>query len=153
MGPAAGGIFLGGSIHEVAHAVGAGSSLSPETGDMATVAKLLRVALLAPACIAISFVSAGSGASQRLSLPLPPLFLVGFVMAALLNASGLVPPRLVEVSAPLSRFCLVTSMAAIGLTLPWRSIRAFGLKPVMLLLILSAILIALSLFYVTHRRA
>jgi uncharacterized membrane protein YadS len=44
-------------------------------------------------------------------------------------------------------------MAAIGLTLPWRSIRAFGFKPILLLLILSAILIALSLFYVTHRTA
>lgn len=151
--PAAGGIFLGGSIHEVAHAVGAGYSVSSETGDMATVAKLLRVALLAPACIAISFVSAGRGASQKLSLPLPPVFLVGFVIAAFLNASGVVPPLLLEVSAPLSRFCLVTSMAAIGLTLPWRSIRAFGLKPILLLLILSAILIALSLFYVMHRTA
>jgi uncharacterized integral membrane protein (TIGR00698 family) len=151
LGPAAGGIFLGGSIHEVAHAVGAGYSVNSETGDMATVAKLLRVALLAPACIAISFVTVGRGGSQKLSLPLPPVFLVGFVIAALLNASGVVPPLLLEVSAPLSRFCLVTSMAAIGLTLPWRSIRAFGLKPIMLLLILSAILIALSLFYVTHR--
>ena len=151
LGPAAGGIFLGGSIHEVAHAVAAGYSVNSETGDMATVAKLLRVALLAPACIAVSFASADRGTSQKLSLPLPPVFLVGFFVAAFLNASGVVPPRLLEVSAPLSRFCLVTSMAAIGLTLPWRSIRAFGLKPIVLLLILSAILIALSLLYVTHR--
>jgi uncharacterized integral membrane protein (TIGR00698 family) len=151
LGAAASGIFLGGSIHEVAHAVAAGYSVNSETGDMATVAKLLRVALLAPACIAVSFASAGRGTSQKLSLPLPPFFLVGFVVAAFLNASGVVPPRLLEVSAPLSRFCLVTSMAAIGLTLPWRSIRAFGLKPIMLLLILSAILIGLSLLYVTHR--
>ena len=151
LGPAAGGIFLGGTIHEVAHAVGAGYSVNSETGDMATVAKLLRVALLAPACLAISFVSTGSGASQKPSLPLPPIFLAGFAIAAFLNASGVVPPRLLEVSAPLSRFCLVTSMAAIGLTLPWRTIRGFGLKPIMLLLILSAILIVVSLFYVMHR--
>jgi uncharacterized membrane protein YadS len=39
LGPAAGGIFLGGSIHEVVHAVAAGYSVNPETGDMATVAK------------------------------------------------------------------------------------------------------------------
>ncbi|XSC45760.1 YeiH family protein [Bradyrhizobium sp. RDT10] len=150
LGSAAGGIFLGGSIHEVAHAVAAGYSVNPDTGDMATVAKLLRVALLAPACIAVSFIAPGSGASQKPSLPLPPAFLVGFVMAALLNASGLVPRELSQANAPLSRFCLVMSMAAIGLTLPWRSIRAFGLKPIMLLLILSAILIGLSFIYVKH---
>jgi uncharacterized integral membrane protein (TIGR00698 family) len=153
LGSAAGGIFLGGSIQEVAHAVAAGFSVNPETGDMATVAKLLRVALLAPVCIAVSFIPSVKGASVKPSLPLPPAFLVGFVVAALLNASGLVPHELSQVTTPLSRFCLVTSLAAIGLTLPWRSIRAFGLKPIILLLILSAILIGLSLIYVKYHSA
>lgn len=147
---AAGGIFLGGSIHEVAHAVAAGYSVNPETGEMTTVAKLLRVALLAPVCIAVSFIASGRGASQKPSSPLPPAFLVGFVLAALLNASGFIPRELSQVTTPLSRFCLVMSMAAIGLTLPWRSIRAFGLKPIMLLLILSATLTGLSLIYVKY---
>jgi len=150
LGSAAGGIFLGGSIHEVAHAVAAGYSVNSETGDMATVAKLLRVALLAPACIAVSFVDAGRGASPRQSLSLPPVFMIGFVVAALLNASGLVPRELSQVTTPLSRFCLVTSMAAIGLTLPWKAIRGFGLKPIILLLILSTILIGLSLTYARY---
>jgi uncharacterized integral membrane protein (TIGR00698 family) len=151
LGSAASGIFLGGTIHEVAHAVAAGYSVNPETGDMATVAKLLRVALLAPVCIGVSFIASGSGASEKPSLPLPPAFLVGFVVAALLNASGLVPRELSQLTTPLSRFCLVMSMAAIGLTLPWNSIRAFGPKPVVLLLILSAMLIGLSLIYVKYR--
>jgi len=151
LGPAAGGVFLGGSIHEVAHAVAAGYSVNSETGDMATMAKLLRVALLAPACVAVSFVTTGPLPVQRVSLPLPPVFLIGFVVAACLNASGLIPSQVAQITAPLSRFCLVTSMAAIGLTLPWKSIRAFGVKPIILLLTLSAILIGLSLIYVTHR--
>jgi len=134
----------------VAHAVAAGYSVNPETGDMATVAKLLRVALLAPACIAVSFITLGRGASQKPSLPLPPAFLIGFAVAALLNASGLIPREVSQLTTPLSRFCLVMSMAAIGLTLPWRSIRAFGLKPIMLLLTLSAILIGLSLTYAKY---
>ncbi|NOJ45943.1 YeiH family protein [Bradyrhizobium archetypum] len=148
LGSTAGGIFLGGSIHEVAHAVAAGYSVNPETGDMATVAKLFRVALLAPTCIAVPFATMGRGRSQNPSLPLPPVFLIGFVVAAMLNASGLVPRELSQVTTPLSRFCLVTSMAAIGLTLPWRSFRAFGARPIVLLLILSVILIGLSLTYV-----
>ena len=114
-------------------------------------AKLLRVALLAPACIAMSFIATGRDASQKPSLPLPPAFLMGFVVAALLNVSGLVPREISQATTALSRFCLVTSMAAIGLTLPWRSIRAFGIKPIMLLLVLSATLIGLSLMYVKYR--
>ena len=49
----AAGVFLGGTIHDVAQVVGAGYSLSQETGDTATIVKLLRVAMLLPACLAI----------------------------------------------------------------------------------------------------
>jgi len=42
------GIFLGGTIHDVAQVVGAGYSMSQETGDTATLVKLLRVAMLLP---------------------------------------------------------------------------------------------------------
>ena len=44
----AGGIFLGGTIHDVAQVVGAGYNVSKESNDMATIAKLLRVAMLLP---------------------------------------------------------------------------------------------------------
>jgi uncharacterized integral membrane protein (TIGR00698 family) len=151
LGFAAGGIFLGGSIHEVAHAVAAGYSINTETGDMATMTKLLRVALLAPACVAISLLTPAVVESRRMAIPLPPAFLVGFVGAALLNASGLVPQQISHAAPLLSRFCLVVSMVAIGMTLPWRSIREFGLRPVFLLLVLSAALLALSLLYAVYR--
>jgi len=42
------GLFLGATIHDVAQVVGAGYSVSEDTGDVATVVKLIRVTLLAP---------------------------------------------------------------------------------------------------------
>ena len=42
------GTFLGGTIHDVPQVVGAGFSMSRETGDVATIVKLLRVAMLLP---------------------------------------------------------------------------------------------------------
>ena len=42
------GVFIGGAIHDVAQVVGAGYTISPEAGDVATYIKLLRVALLMP---------------------------------------------------------------------------------------------------------
>jgi uncharacterized integral membrane protein (TIGR00698 family) len=151
MGFAAGGIFLGGSIHEVAHAVAAGYSINSQTGDMATMAKLLRVALLAPACVVISMLVPAAFEPRRTALPLPPTFLVAFVGAALLNAAGLIPEQISHAAAPLSRYCLVVSMVAIGMTLPWRNIKGFGLRPVLLLVVLSCVLVTLSLLYATHR--
>lgn len=146
---AAGGILLGGTIHEVAHAVAAGYSVDPATGEVATMAKLLRVAMLAPASILVALLR--SVPSERSAVPLPPLFLLGFVAFALLNVSGLVPPTLQIAAAPLSRFCLIMAMAAIGFTLPWQSVKSYGWRPIVLLLILSAILLLLMVAFVSER--
>jgi hypothetical protein len=59
LSPAQAGIFLGGSIHDVAQVVGAGFTLGTETGELATVVKLFRVAMLA---------GVGSGGVAGLSL-------------------------------------------------------------------------------------
>jgi uncharacterized integral membrane protein (TIGR00698 family) len=62
------GIFIGGTIHDVAQVVGAGYTISNETGDIATYVKLLRVAMLLPAVFPISFLYArnkGPGESAR----------------------------------------------------------------------------------------
>ena len=48
------GVFIGGTIHDVAQVVGAGYSISPEAGDFAVFTKLLRVAILLPVVVAIS---------------------------------------------------------------------------------------------------
>ena len=49
--PALAGIFLGATIHDVAQVVGAGYSMSQETGDVATLVKLMRVAMLVPVIV------------------------------------------------------------------------------------------------------
>ena len=46
------GMFIGGTIHDVAQVVGAGYAISPEAGDAATLVKLMRVAMLLPVILA-----------------------------------------------------------------------------------------------------
>src|SRR6185312_7645057 len=58
------GVFIGGTIHDVAQVVGAGYTISNETGDIATYVKLLRVAMLLPAAFTISFLYARSGKGE-----------------------------------------------------------------------------------------
>lgn len=133
--PAAAGFVLGGSIHEVAHAVGAGYGIDDTAGVAATVTKMLRVALLAPALMLVDgFVRSGDG---RTIVPRPPAFLVLFVLFALASTFGMVPASLTSVTLPVSRFCILMAMAAIGLMLPWRSLLAYGWRPVLLIAILS----------------
>jgi uncharacterized integral membrane protein (TIGR00698 family) len=142
------GVLLGASIHEVVHAVGAGYSVDTTTGDVATVTKLLRVALLAPA---LMLVVMACGEKEKTSpIVRPPLFLVAFAVFAAANIAGLVPEAIVNVAAPSSRFFLLMAMAAIGLMLPWRSVFSYGWRPVALLVFLSAILFALMAAFVSR---
>lgn len=144
--PGGAGFLLGGSIHEVAHAVAAGYSIDQATGDIATMTKLMRVALLAPALLLTAWTQ--NVAEESNSVPRPPWFLVCFALFALANIAGLVPRVVSDMAAPSSRFCLVMAMAAIGLMLPWRSLTAYGWRPLAMLLALTGLLFALCAAYV-----
>lgn len=52
--PELAGLFLGGTIHDVAQVVGAGYTIDQHTGDVATVVKLFRVAMLTVVVVAVS---------------------------------------------------------------------------------------------------
>ena len=109
------GVFLGGTIHDVAQVVGAGYSVSQETGDVATIIKLLRVALLVPAVIIIAlsaFRSVGAGSAERQALI--PGFLVIFVLIVLANSFHLIPDFVRSALTDFSRWCIVIAIAALG---------------------------------------
>ena len=50
------GFLIGASIHDVAQAIGGGFSFSPAAGEVATIVKLTRVALLAPMLMLLSLI-------------------------------------------------------------------------------------------------
>ena len=112
------GIFLGGTIHDVAQVVGAGYGMSKETGDVATIVKLLRVAMLLPVILVITLsyrkhhVAGPAGAKKP---PLLPWFVVAFALIVAINSAGLIPASLQHALQTLSTWLLVISMAAIGM--------------------------------------
>src|SRR6185437_14485738 len=82
------GLFLGGTIHDVAQVVGAGYMISQKTGDVATYVKLLRVAMLLPVVTTIALVlSRGRGGRSGAKVPIP-MFLFGFAGLVALNSVG-----------------------------------------------------------------
>jgi uncharacterized integral membrane protein (TIGR00698 family) len=146
------GVFLGGTIQEVPHAVAAGYGIDLVTGNVATTTKLLRVAMLGPALMLVATAVRGGVGAGRMPFLLPPLFLVVFVAFAVLNVSGLLPRMVAEGAGPLSRFLVVMAMAAIGLKMQWRSLTAYGWRPVLLLLVLSALLVVLVASFLIQGR-
>jgi uncharacterized integral membrane protein (TIGR00698 family) len=152
LNPIATGIFLGGTIHEVPHAVAAGYAIDDVTGNVATMTKLTRVALLGPAVMLVSYAMAEGSAANRNSVPHVPLFLVAFVAFAVANMAGLIPQSVVHGAAWLSRFCLVVAMVAIGLKIQWRGVVAYGWRPMVFLTALSGALVGfITVFVMLHR--
>lgn len=129
----AAGIFLGGTIHDVAQVVGAGYLLGETAGDTATFTKLLRVAMLVPTVLILSLVLARSGhADPEERPPLLPGFLIGFLALVLVNSLGWVPEAVQSGMASLSRACLVTAIAAIGIKASVRELSRLGWQPLVL---------------------
>jgi uncharacterized integral membrane protein (TIGR00698 family) len=138
------GLFLGGSIHNVPQAIGAGYTISGPAGDAATFIKLLRVAMLAPVVLVVSLLvnrnrQVGAGGATI------PAFLVAFVLLVAANSLGWIPDDIRDVLEGLSQACLVIALAAIGLKASFTELTALGWRPVWLLLIETVFLAALVL--------
>ena len=150
--PQQAGFFLGGTIHDVAQVVGAGYSMGQQTGDAATVVKLMRVAMLVPVIVVAAWMTrathaqsadsaaAGAPASRP---PLLPWFAVVFVLLVLLNSLLHLPEVVVSTGNGLSRAFLVAAMAAIGIKTHLKDILSVGWKPVALMLLETVFLAAL----------
>lgn len=140
------GIFIGATIHDVAQVVGAGYAISPDAGDTATIVKLLRVAMLLPVILVAGQVTrrqAQVGGAER--PPLLPWFVVAFVALMVVNSLHVLPAPVIEAGNDLSRWCLITAICAIGMKTRLGEIVKLGLKPVLLMLIETALLAAMVL--------
>ncbi len=145
--PLAAGVFLGATIHDVAQVVGAGYSMSTQTGDVATVVKLMRVAMLVPVIVfAVMFTRsrvAREGGGKR--PPLLPGFAVGFVVLMAINSTGWLPAGASKGGSELSRWLLVAAIAGIGMKTQLKELVTVGLKPVLLMVGETVFLVALVL--------
>jgi uncharacterized integral membrane protein (TIGR00698 family) len=129
------GVFLGGTIHDVAQVVGAGYMISPETGDIATYIKLLRVATLIPVVLMISYAfGAKTKRAQKSKIPPLPLFLVGFVTLVALNSIFNPPPAVTGAITDISSWCLVTAIASLGMKTSFKDLVKVGWRPVGLMI-------------------
>ncbi|MGS2720340.1 YeiH family protein [Paraglaciecola aestuariivivens] len=133
-------IFLGGTIHDVAQVVGAGYSVSEQTGDLATLTKLVRVAFLMPVVLCIAwvikrkFIHNTSTSVNNAPVGIPA-FLSVFVILMVLNSVVDVPPSMGLLATDISRFALIIAMAAIGLKSNLRQLQSVGVKPILLVVL------------------
>ena len=139
------GLFIGATIHDVAQVVGAGYAISPDAGDTATIVKLLRVAMLLPVILIAGQVTRRQAQPDTVRPPLLPWFVLGFVALMAVNSLHILPGGVTDAGNALSRWCLITAIAAIGMKTRLGELAKVGLKPVVLMVVETVLLAAMVL--------
>ena len=142
------GIYAGATLHEVAHAVGAGNAMGPEISDVAVIVKMIRVMLLVPVLlvlgywVAISAVKQGVTGTAAKGKVAVPWFALGFLAVIGFNSFGLLPQSAVDVINYIDTFLLTMAMVALGAETSIDKFKKAGAKPFILAFLLYIWLIA-----------
>lgn len=146
------GVFLGATIHDVAQVVGAGYIISDQTGEISTLVKLIRVACLVPVVLMISLITHRSRAESPDKRPLLPWFLVAFVVLVIVNSMGWVSPDVNSALTPVSSWCLLTAVAALGVKTSLKALADVGPAPIGVMVIQTLLLAGLVIAGITLLR-
>ncbi len=129
------GMWAGTAVNDTSSVVAAGYSYSEEAGGFATIVKLTRALMIVPVCLLFAFITAreksGQGDGFRFT-KIFPWFILWFVVASIVNTSGVLPEELTHVLGNLGKFCIVLAMCAIGLNTKLMELVHHGLRPILL---------------------
>jgi uncharacterized integral membrane protein (TIGR00698 family) len=130
------GVYVGSTVHEVAHVVAAGRAVSAAAASAAVVEKMLRVMLLAPFLMVLSATQrqapGASGVARRPGRITIPWFAVGFIAVSGVNSLQLLPAAWTAALTQLDTALLAMAMAALGLRTHVGAIRQAGARPLAL---------------------
>jgi uncharacterized integral membrane protein (TIGR00698 family) len=125
------GLWAGASIHEVAQVVAASFQAGPDAGAFGTIAKLARVAMLAPLVLLLALRKRAAATGPRRQVQMP-WFVVGFIALIGVNSFVPLPAAARSLAAPLTTWLLTMALAAMGLSTDVRRLRARGVRPMAL---------------------
>ena len=149
------GIYIGATLHEVAHAVGAGEALGENASSNAIIVKMIRVMMLAPFLIILSIwllktaVNSTIDNKDTKAKIIIPWFALMFIVVVAFNSFDLLSLQIVESINYLDSFILTVAMTALGMQTSFDKFKNVGLKPIYLASVLFLWLIFAGYFIVS----
>lgn len=147
--PAEMGIYGGSTLHEVAHAVGAGNALGEEIAKTTVIVKMIRVMMLVPVLLLLGIWVArrpapdAEGGKGRVAIP---WFAFGFLAVIALNSLSVylntlstpcgIPASVVDIINYADTFMLTMAMVALGAETSVDKFKKAGAKPFVLAFII-----------------
>ena len=134
------GVYTGSTIHEVAQVVVAGNAISSEVGNTAVVTKMIRVMMLAPFLLILSFALTKSSSNNgekisvmsRVKQVKVPWFAFIFILIVLLHTWISMSASFEANMVLIDDVLLTMAMFALGLTTHLSAIKQAGAKPLIL---------------------
>ena len=143
------GYWAGSSIHEVAQVVTAAFAGGTKAGEIGIMVKLTRVVALIPVAFIISYfvnkraVSQNESANNKSNVNFP-IYLFGFVLMVILNSYGFFSESGRKWIELFDMFLLTMAMAAMGLEVDIKRLVKVGIRPLLLGIILTIFISAIS---------
>lgn len=140
------GLWAGTAVNDTSSVVATAAAWSEVAGNstalaLATIVKLTRTLLIIPVTLVLAIYMAraakkaqsiGAGNSSFDIVKIFPWFVIGFVIAALINSFGFLPPSVPPFLSQCGKFMIVMAMAAIGLSTDVRKLVTGGWRPILL---------------------
>ena len=144
------GVYIGATVHEVAQVVAAGDAVGPDALANAVIVKLVRVMLLVPFLLVVGQwwlrqptqegAKAGAQGAHKAKLVIP-WFALGFIAMVGVNSVITLPAPLHSGLVLAGQIALTMAMAALGINTRMSRLKALGVKPFLLALILFVLLV------------
>ena len=151
------GLWAGTAVNDTSSVVAAGYAFSEAAGDFATMVKLTRTLSIIPTVLVFAFISlrlkrrAGADGEEiregkKVSiLKLFPWFILGFLVLAAVNSLGWIPATVSAGAKDVSKFLMVSALAAIGLNTSFKDMKNAGIRPMIHGFIISALVVVVAI--------
>jgi uncharacterized integral membrane protein (TIGR00698 family) len=144
------GVYIGSTLHEVAHVVGASTSLGEDVSKDAIIVKMIRVIFLVPFLILLSLwlIKTGFHSKNEKTKVVIPWFAVMFIVVVGFNSFGFLSENIIKNINFIDTFSLTMAMTALGMETSFDRFKNVGMKPFYLSLILFIWLMIVGYFLV-----
>ena len=149
------GLWAGTAVNDTSSVVAAGYAFSEAAGDFATMVKLTRTLSIIPTVVIFALInvslkkkSAANAGDVGIDVKfsaLFPWFILGFLGLAMVNSFGVIPAAISAGAKSLSKFLMVSALAAIGLNTGFDELAKSGPKPMLHGFIISALVVVVAI--------
>ncbi len=151
------GLWAGTAVNDTSSVVAAGYAFSEAAGDFATMVKLTRTLSIIPTVLIFSLINVKVNIKAESEtdiiteqnkvklISLFPWFILAFVGMSIINSIGWIPASISLGMKSISKFLMVSALAAIGLNTDFQEMKNSGINPMIHGFIISALVVVVAI--------